>query len=129
MWRVVSLKRFFVGYSLVVLVASSLVVLLAEQSRFNQTYLEVDLADLSVSVEGFLDKKIRTKGTVKFRASFYMYEDFWLMQGDYEIPIVWRYAGVSVPSENSSITIWGTVKYSEIEGGFFYLDATSWSHA
>jgi hypothetical protein len=126
---VVSLKRFFVGYSLVVLVASLFVVLLAEQSRSNPTYFEVDLTDLSVSVEDFRDKKIRTKGTVEFRVSFYMYEDFWLMQGGYGIPIVVRDAGLSVPSENSSITIWGTVKYSEIEGGFFYLDATSWSYA
>ena len=117
------------GYSLVVLVASSLVVLLAEQSRSNQVYLEVGLADLSVSVEDFRDKKIWTKGTVKFWGSFYMYEDFWLTQGSYRIPIVVREAGLSVPSENSSITIWGTVKYSEIEGGFFYLNATSWSYA
>lgn len=123
------MKRFFVGYSVVVLVASSLFVLLAEQSRPNQTYVEVDLADLSVSVEDFCDKKIRTKGTVEFRASFYMYEDFWLMQGGYGIPVVVRDAGLLVPAEDSSITIWGTVKYNEIEGGFFYLDATSWSYA
>jgi hypothetical protein len=126
---VVSLKRFFVGYSLVVLAASSLVVLLAEQSRSSQIYLEVDLADLTVSVEDFRDKKIRTKGTVEFRFSFYMCEDFWLTQGSYGIPVVVRDAGLSVPSENSSIVIWGTVKYSGIEGGFFYLDATSWDYA
>jgi hypothetical protein len=126
---VVSLKRLFVSYSLIVLVASSLIVLLAEQSRSNQTYFEVDLADLSVSVEDFHGKKIQTKGIVEFLISFYQYEDFWLMQGSYGIPIVVRDAGLSVPSENSSIAIWGTVKYSGLEGGFYYLDVTSWDYA
>jgi hypothetical protein len=126
---VVSLKRFFVGYSLIVLAASSLVVLLAEQSGSNQAYLAVDLADLSVSLEDFRDKRVWTIGIVKFWGSFYMYEDFWLTQGSYEIQDDERDDGLPVPSENSSIVIWGTLKYSEIEGGFFYLDATSWDYA
>jgi len=129
---VVSLKRFFLAFFLVLLATFLLVVLLPKTFGPNQGHLEVDLVDLGANTEGFRDMEVRTKGTVKFYASVYQYEDFWLApetEGCCGIPVVVRNAGLSVPPENSSIEVWGTIKYCELEGGFFYLDATSWEHA
>lgn len=114
------------------LVTFLLVVLLPKPFEPNQEHLKVDLVDLSANIEDFQDLEIRTRGTVKFHVSFYQYEDFWLApntQSCYGIPVVVRNAGLSVPFENASIEVWGTIKYCGLEGGFFYLDATSWEYA
>jgi hypothetical protein len=132
MYRVIDLKRFFIAYFLILLVTFSVVVFLISPSGSNQRHLEVDLKDLVANVEDFHDMKIRTRGTVNFWASFYMYEDFWLSsdtQGECGIPVVVRDAELSVPSENSSIEVLGAIRFSELEGGFFYLNATSWDYA
>lgn len=128
----VSLKRFFLAFFLILLATFLLVVLLPKTFGPNQGHLEVDLVDLGANTEDFRDMEIRTKGTVKLYASIYQYEDFWLApetKGCCGIPVVVRDAGLSVPPENSSIEVWGTIKHSELEGGFFYLDATLWEHA
>ena len=128
----VSLKRFFLAFFLILLATFLLVVLLPKTFGPNQGHLEVDLVDLGANTENFRDMEIRTKGAVKFYESIYQYEDFWLApetEGCCGIPVVVRDAGLSVPPENSSIEVWGTIKYCELEGGFFYLDATLWEHA
>jgi len=45
------------------------------------------------------------------------------------IPIAVRSAELSVLSENTSIAVSGTIEYYEFERGFFYLNATSWDSA
>jgi hypothetical protein len=118
--RVVGLKRFFVAYFSILVVTFSLVVLLHETFSADQGHLEVDLKDLVANIEDFCAMKIRTKGTVQFWASFYMYEDFWLAadtQSECGIPVVVRNAGLSQPSEYASIEVWGTIEYCELKAG------------
>ena len=68
-------------------------------------------------------------GKVEFWASYYMFEDFWLQTQDGPIiPVVARLSGLPVPPKDSVIEVVGTMKYSTLEGGFYYLDAQSWSY-
>jgi len=58
-----------------------------------------------------------------------MFEDFWLQTQDGPIiPVVARLSGLPVPPKDSVIEVVGTMKYSTLEGGFYYLDAQSWSY-
>jgi hypothetical protein len=71
---------------------------------------------------------IATRGIVKFLGSIYMYEDFWLQAQENQsarILVVARFAGFPVPLEDALVEVQGTVDYSNLEGGFFYLNASS----
>lgn len=92
----------------------------------NSEYREVDLGYLSVHMEDLCGEKVRTVGTADYLISFYMFEDFWL---DKVIPVVVRSAGLPTPPENSSIEVCGIIEYCRLEGGFFYLNAQSWTYA
>lgn len=89
-------------------------------------YLEINLEYLAGHMEDFDRMRVRTKGTVNFMISFYMYEDFWL---DRAIPVVVRFVGLSKPPEGSFIEVQGVIEYSRLEGGFYYLNAHSWVYA
>jgi hypothetical protein len=77
-------------------------------------------------MEDLCGEKVRTVGTVDYLISFYMFEDFWLSK---VIPVVVRSAELPTPPENSSIEICGIIEYCRLEGGFFYLNAQSWTYA
>jgi hypothetical protein len=94
-------------------------------SDCNSDYKEIDLGYLAAHLEDFCGEKVKTVGTVDYLISFYMYEDFWLGK---LIPVV-RSSGLSQPPENSSIEVCGTIEYCKLEGGFFYLNAQSWTYA
>jgi hypothetical protein len=87
-------------------------------------YREVDGQYLSTHMEEYLGQKVRTRGTVYFMFSSYMFEDFWLNR---TIPVVIRYAGLPMPSEGSCIEVYGTIEHSDLEGGFYYLNADSYT--
>lgn len=89
-------------------------------------HLEINLEYLAGHMEDFDRMRVRTKGTVNFMISFYMYEDFWL---DRAIPVVVRFAGLPTPPEGSFIEVQGVIEYSRLEGGFYYLNAHSWAFA
>ena len=56
-------------------------------------YEDVDLSYLSSHPEGFRGFPVATRGIVKFYASIYMYEDFWLQaQSNGKIPVVVSHA-------------------------------------
>jgi len=76
-------------------------------------------------MKDFCGQEVRTTGTVRFMVSFYMYEDFWL---DGVVPVVVRFAGLPNPPVNSSVGVCGIIEYCTIEGGFFYLNAHSWTY-
>lgn len=121
-------KRFLLVYFLVLLATFFLVTLLPKTFEPDQEHF-VDLGVLSAHIEDFSGMKIRTIGTVKSYSSYYQYEDFWLVADEQDsgaIPVVVRSAGLSVPSENASIEVLGTIEYCGLEGGFFYLNAGSW---
>ncbi|UCE15469.1 MAG: hypothetical protein JSV12_06220 [Candidatus Bathyarchaeota archaeon] len=127
-----SLKRFLLIYFLILLVTFLLVVLLPITFEPDQEPLRVDLRNLTAHIEDFSDMKIRTIGTVKSHWSYLQYEGFWLAtdkQDSSAIPVAIRSAELSVPSENASIAVSGTIEYYEFEGGFFYLNASSWNSA
>ena len=86
----------------------------------NSEYAVVDLQYLATHVEESCGQKVRVNGTVSFITSTYMYEDFWLNKA---VPVVVRFADLPVPSEGASVEIWGTIEHSELEGGFYYLNA------
>jgi hypothetical protein len=72
---------------------------------------------------------ITMSGKVEFWASCYMFEDFWLQtQNGPIIPVVVRLSGLPTPPKDSVIEVVGTMEYSTLEGGFYYLDAQSWSY-
>jgi hypothetical protein len=111
---------FFLAFSLIAPLTSPV------SADCNSEYKEVDLGYLAAHLRDFCGEKVRTVGTVNYLASFYMYEDFWLSK---LIPIVIRFAGLPKPPENSSIEVCGIIEYCELEGGFFYLNAQSWTYA
>lgn len=86
-------------------------------------YLEVNLSYLATHMEELCGKKVRVVGTVHFLCSIYMFEDFWL---NWAIPVVVRFANLSLPLENSRIEVFGVIDYCKLEGGFFYLEAHHW---
>jgi hypothetical protein len=87
----------------------------------------VDLMYLAARPEEFENQSVTTIGTVRFYASIYMFEDFWLQaSNDVKILVVTRFAGLSVPLNASLIEISGTIKHSTLEGGFYFLSASSW---
>jgi hypothetical protein len=90
----------------------------------------VDLMYLAAHLEEFENQSVTTNGTVRFYASIYMFEDFWLQApNDAKIPVVTRFAGLSVPPNDSLIEISGTIEHSTLEGGFYFLNASSWTTA
>lgn len=111
------------------LTASQFTILLPIKiSATNQDeYLNVDLAYLVAHKVDFLSVKVRTMGIVRFYVSFYMFEDFWLEASTGEhVPTVVR--PLTVPPEGSVIEVFGIVMYSDLEGGFYYFNASEWSY-
>ncbi len=87
----------------------------------------VDLNYLAGHLAEFENLTVTTNGTVTDGASIYMFEDFWLQaQNGGKIMIVTRSSGLSVPSNGSFIEVSGVIQHSILEGGFYFLNATSW---
>jgi hypothetical protein len=90
----------------------------------------VDLMYLAAHLEEFENQSVTTNGSVRFCGSVYMFEDFWLQAtSDAKVPVVTRFSGLSVPSNDSLIEISGKIEYSTLEGGFYFLNASSWTTA
>jgi hypothetical protein len=101
----------------------------ANVSSETSKYLDVDLEFLIAHLDNYHGTEIRTSGIVKYLVSIYMFEDFWLCaQGGAGIPIVVRFAGLPRPNQNSLIEIQGVIDFCGLEGGFYYLNASSWSY-
>ena len=97
-------------------------------SLTDSAYTHFDLSYLAQNISQLKGARILTTGIVRFLASVYMYEDFWLqaqMNQSVKIPVVVRFAGVTLPSEGDLVQVQGTIAYSSLEGGFFYLNASS----
>ncbi len=88
----------------------------------------VDLDYLASHLAEFENHIVTTNGTVRTDgASIYMFEDFWLQaQSGAKIMVVTRFSGLSVPSNGSIIEVSGVIQHSILEGGFYFLNATSW---
>jgi len=88
----------------------------------------VDLKFLAANMKQFEGVRVTTNGTVRYLASIYMYEDFWLQAqtSDAKIPVVTRLAGLAVPPSMAIVEVAGIVKHSTLEGGFYFLEASSW---
>jgi hypothetical protein len=93
-------------------------------------YSYVELSYLAGHLAEFENLTVTTNGTVRFYGSIYMFEDFWLQApNDAKIPIVTRFAGLSVPWNGSLIEIFGRIEHSNLEGGFYFLNASFWRDA
>lgn len=90
----------------------------------NEEYEEVDVYYVAAQIEEFYGDRVKTFGTVTIKVSYYMYEDFWLSN---VLPVEVRTADLPKPPEGVAIEIWGTIEYSELEGGFYYLKAEGYS--
>jgi hypothetical protein len=125
-----TLKTFLLVYFLVLLVIFMPVAVFLRPFEFDQTCVHtVDLAEMVADIEDFSDEMVRTNGTVKFYDSADVNEDFWLVadeQAVRAIPVVVSSAGLSVPFENASVEVVGTVENDEVEEGCPYLNASSW---
>ncbi len=120
-------ERFLLAYFLVLLATLFLVALLPKPFEPDQERF-VDLEDLLAHIEDFSGGKIRTIGTVRYCSSFFQYEDFWLVADEQDsgaIPVVVK-AELTVPSENASVEVSGTIEYTGFGEGFFYFDSSSW---
>ncbi len=92
------------------------------------SYAFYDLNYVASNVAKLNNSMIVTRGLVKLLASVFMYEDFWLqdqINQSAKIPAVIRFAGLDIPRQDALIEIQGIIKYSNLEGGFFYLNASS----
>jgi hypothetical protein len=59
-----------------------------------------------------------------------MFEDFWIhaqTNQSENMKVVTRFAGLQNPREEAMIEVQGTIEYSNLEGGFFYINATSFA--
>jgi hypothetical protein len=89
-------------------------------------YEYVDLTFLASHPQEFKGFPVATRGVVRFYATVYMYEDFCLQaQSNEKIPVVASFAGLPIPREGSLIEVSGTIEHCDLEGGFFYLNASS----
>lgn len=87
----------------------------------------VDLKYLAEHIEEFEGLFVTTNGTVRYYASIFMFEDFWLeAQKGARIPVVTKFAGLPEPHEGLLIEVSGKIEYCRLEGGFYFLNATSW---
>jgi hypothetical protein len=85
-----------------------------------------DLGGLTQNPSQLKGANVVTWGVARFLASVYMFEDFWLQSQDNQsVKIPVRLAGVSKPTEGELIKVQGTIVYNDLEGGFFYLNASS----
>lgn len=125
-----TLKTFLLVYFLVLLMTFMPITLLLKTFESNQAHVHtVDLAEMVAEIEDFSDETVRTNGTVKFYDSADVNEDFWLVADEQDvnaIPVVVSSAGLSVPFENASVEVVGTVEDDEVEEGLPYLNASSW---
>lgn len=125
-----TLKTFLLLYFLGLLVIFMPVAVLLRPFEFHQTRVHtVDLAEIVAEIEDFSDETVGTNGTVKFYDSADVNEDFWLVANEPDasaIPVVVSSAGLSVPFENASVEVVGTVEDDELEEGLPYLNASSW---
>ena len=86
----------------------------------------VDLSYLASHPLDFKGMPVATIGIVRFYASVYMFEDFFLeCQTGERIPVVVRFAGLPAPEDLSLVEVSGKMEYSSLEGGFFYLNASA----
>lgn len=89
-------------------------------------YNFVSLLDLPSHYAVLRGTSVATIGRVEFSPSIYQFEDFWLKgQDNTAIPVVTRLAGLPLPQNESLVKVVGTVEYSDLEGGFYYLNASS----
>ena len=90
----------------------------------------VDLSYLANHLLEFENRSVTTNGTVGFYASIYMFEDCWLeAQDGAKIMVVTRLSGLSAPANGSTAEVSGTINHSNLEGGFHFLNASSWKIA
>ncbi len=97
----------------------------------SSTNVYVDLSYLASHLAEFENQSVRTNGTVRTDfGSIYMFEDFWLQAPNVaKIPVVTRLAGLPVPQNGSWIEVSGEIEHSNLEGGFYFLNASSWTTA
>jgi hypothetical protein len=120
---------FSILFILLLLAATGTLMVKAEQnSGYESVAKYVDLAYLVEHPAEFENQSVTTNGTVKYYASIFMYEDFWLQaQNNAKIPVVTRSAKLSVPPVESLIKVSGMIQHSNLEGGFYFLNASSWA--
>ena len=91
----------------------------------------VDLGYLASHMSEFENCTLTTSGIARTDGgSIYMFEDFWLQDQDNasaRMPVVVRFAGLSKPTNGTFIEISGRIEHSSLEGGFYYLNASSWT--
>ncbi len=102
------------------------------QTDSDKEYTLLDMLYLSQNIQNFEGQNIMTRGVVlKGYASNYMFEDFQLQarnNANASILVVTGSAGLSDPLNSSYIEIAGKIEYSNLEGGFYYLNASSWKN-
>ena len=95
----------------------------------------VDMYYLASHAEEFEGKTITTIGIARFNASNTMFEDFQLVCQSEErigannqfILVVTRPAGLTNPNYGSLIELSGKWEFTDLEGGYYYLNATKLS--
>ena len=123
-----SLKVFLAGYLLMLGATLLISFLLPPAILFSPEPIDVELADLISRMSVLNGRVVMTRGTVRYLLSYYMYEDFWLTTSAptyAAIPVKIGVAGVNRPSEYAFIEITGNILQSHLEGGFYYLNASS----
>ncbi len=91
-------------------------------------YTFFGLGTLAQSLSQLNGSKVMTIGMARFLASVYMVEDFWLQAQNNQsvkLPVVVGVAGIPDPRDGELVEVNGTIMFSGLEGGFFYLNASS----
>ncbi|MGE5638026.1 MAG: alkaline phosphatase family protein [Chloroflexota bacterium] len=134
-----SIKKRLSALLLVALIQIVLFVSLSTATQFvsaqsvtsipDYTFYYLNYLALPSNIAKLNNSMIMTRGFVKFLASVYMYEDFWLqdqINQSVRIPVVVRFSNLTIPNKDALIEVQGTITYSKLEGGFYYLNASSW---
>ncbi len=86
----------------------------------------IDLAYLTAHFQELRGVFVSTIGVARFSPSIYMYEDFWLKGANaIAVPVVMSTNDLPRPKDGSLVEVSGKVEFSSLEGGSFYLNASS----
>lgn len=120
---------------LTIAVAPMILAFLSDTPKQTSTDNYVDMYYLSSHAEEFEGKSITTIGIARYNASATMFEDFQLDcqseervgTSDRFILVVTRPAGLTNPNYGSLIELSGKWEFTDLEGGYYYLNATKLS--
>jgi len=115
-------RRFLIFYSAILILSIVTTrTLVPDPVLLGKDPLEVNITKLRAQTRIFQGRTVKTRGTVRQHLPLIMYGD--LSLGGITVVL---HEGLLKPIEYSVIEVIGTIGYQSFEGGFYYLNVSSW---